>query len=87
MACSWTDGVAEVGTGDAVAVQFGPVPIEGRLLVGTDGLFRYAPPARIAAVANAPSVETGVSELIELVRLGNGRLQDDVAVALLHVAG
>ncbi len=76
-----------LGSGDAVPVEFGPTPFAGRLLVGTDGLFKYARAERIAAVASAEPVERAVGALVDLVRLSNGSLQDDVAVALLHVAG
>lgn len=76
-----------LGSGDAVPVEFGPSPFAGRLLVGTDGLFKYAPAERIASVAGSEPVDRAVGDLVDLARLSNGSLQDDVAVALLHVAG
>lgn len=76
-----------LASGEAVPVELGPTPFAGRLLVGTDGLFKYARAERIAAVASAEPVARAVEDLVDLARLSNGSLQDDVAVALLEADG
>lgn len=76
-----------LGSGAARPVAFGPVSLRGRLLVGTDGLFKYAPRARITSTTVEGTVETAVNALIDAVRLKNGTLQDDVAVVVCEEAG
>lgn len=71
-----------LGSGVSEPVAFGSVPLHGRLLVASDGLFKYAPRALLASVASEGSVQTAVEALVDLVRLKNGRLQDDVGVVL-----
>lgn len=52
------------------------------LLVASDGLLRYAPRSAIARVANGPDLTTAARALVDLVRLPNRSLQDDVSVVL-----
>ncbi|WP_437286633.1 hypothetical protein [Sorangium sp. So ce406] len=59
----------------------GPVQ-EGRLLVATDGLLKYASRATISALARTGDVQTAVEALMQAVTLPSGNLQDDVAVVL-----
>jgi hypothetical protein len=47
-----------LGSGQASPVAFGPLALRGRLLVATDGLFKYAPRQRLAALAAAGALET-----------------------------
>jgi serine/threonine protein phosphatase PrpC len=75
-----------LGSGCAV-----PVPIRHRhaggvLVVGSDGLFRYAAADQIREVALSGTPEEACRALIDLVRLPNGTLQDDVAVVVCHVS-
>ena len=51
----------------------------GRLVLATDGLFKYLRAANIRTCA-----ARGVDALIDSVRLKSGALQDDVAVILLQ---
>lgn len=51
----------------------------GRLVLATDGLFKYIRAADIRTCA-----ARGVDALIDSVRLRSGALQDDVAVILLQ---
>jgi hypothetical protein len=51
----------------------------GRLVLATDGLFKYIRAADIHTCA-----ARGVDALIDSVRLKSGALQDDVAVILLQ---
>jgi hypothetical protein len=71
-----------LGTGLAEPVAFGPTPMLGRLVVGTDGLFKYAPRARLTAVALAGTPEVAAAALVDAVRMKGGRLQDDVGVVV-----
>ena len=71
-----------MGSGSARPVPFGPVVERGRLLVASDGIFKYARREQLATCALTGAVEDAVTALIDAVRLRNGRLQDDVAVIL-----
>jgi serine/threonine protein phosphatase PrpC len=57
---------------------------EGRtLLVASDGLLRYAPIARIARViTECETLRGAAKQLVDLVRLPDGSLQDDVSIVL-----
>ena len=57
----------------------------GTLLVASDGLWRYAKQSDIARIVQSSDLEPGAQALIDLVRLPNGELQDDVAVVLCRV--
>lgn len=80
-----TDGQVRkplVGDG-CVPVGVRPARLErGTLLVASDGLFRYAKRADIVRIANGSDLGTAARALVDLVRLPNGTLQDDVAVVL-----
>jgi serine/threonine protein phosphatase PrpC len=54
----------------------------GTLLVASDGLFNYAKPSDIVRLASGADLTVAARALVELVRLPNGALQDDVAVVL-----
>lgn len=55
------------------------------LLLGTDGLFKYAAADRICeTVIESLTSEECCASLARLPRLPNGRLQDDVGVALIR---
>jgi len=74
-----------LGSGEAVPVAFSHPSSEGTLVVGSDGLFKYAGPDRICEIARGPNLDAAADKLIDLVRLRNGKLQDDVAVVLCRV--
>ena len=76
-----------LGTGQAEPVAFGPVRMLGRLVVGTDGLFKYAPRAKLTNVALEGTPDVAAAALVEAVRLKSGRLQDDVAVVVCDGTG
>jgi serine/threonine protein phosphatase PrpC len=54
----------------------------GTLVVASDGLLRYAKQHDIARIARGPDLAAAARALVELVRLPNGSLQDDVAIVL-----
>jgi serine/threonine protein phosphatase PrpC len=54
----------------------------GTLVVASDGLFRYAKREDIVRLSRGPDLRAAVRALVDLVRLSNGDLQDDVAIVL-----
>lgn len=53
---------------------------EYRLLVASDGLFRYASYADIKARVRLPNIDDAADALLESVRLPSGRFRDDVSI-------
>jgi serine/threonine protein phosphatase PrpC len=73
-----------LGSDEAMPMGFGPIDLSGRLLIATDGLFKYATESDIAQRATALSANDAVDKLIAGVRLISGALPDDVAVILIE---
>ena len=73
-----------LGSDEALPMGFGPIELSGRLLIATDGLFKYATESDIAQRATALSVNDAVDKLIAGLRLRSGALQDDVAIILVE---
>lgn len=71
-----------VGSGEAVPVPFTRDGAVGTLLAATDGLHKYAPLDAIARTALGDDLAATAEQLVNLVRLPNGTLQDDVTVVL-----
>ncbi len=71
-----------VGTGNARPVSFRRIHSGGSLIVSTDGLFKCAPAWKVCEIAVGNSPEEACRMLFNLVRLPDGRLRDDLAVAL-----
>ena len=71
-----------LGSGEAVAVPFGAAPLDGTLVVGSDGLFKYTSAAKSAEAARSPEVDGIPERLVDLVRLRSGSVPDDVAVVV-----
>lgn len=74
-----------VGAG-CVPVAFGGALGGRTLVVGSDGLFKYARAADIARIARGPELAAAAKELVQAVRLPNGELQDDVSIVLVRAA-
>jgi PPM family protein phosphatase len=72
-----------LGSGEALPVQFEAERRGGRVLLASDGLFKYATAEQICALATQGSVVDAADALANCVRLPSGALQDDVAVVLL----
>ena len=70
---------SRLGSGRAEPVAFTRATLDGTLVVGTDGLFKYA---SIDAIARAARETGSANAMIDLVRLRSGALPDDVAVVL-----
>jgi serine/threonine protein phosphatase PrpC len=69
-----------LGSGDAVPVGFGPLACVGRVLIGSDGLFKYVPYDRIRELVSSLPVVEAPAALVDAARLRSGALQDDIAV-------
>jgi serine/threonine protein phosphatase PrpC len=69
-----------LGTGAAMPVGFGAVPFAGRLLLGSDGLFKYVRHDHICDLVRSLAPMEAAAALIEAARLPSGGLQDDIAV-------
>jgi hypothetical protein len=71
-----------LGSGTSNPVGFGPFPVGERLLLGSDGLFRYVNAERIGELALLSPVEHAARELVRAARLPSGKLQDDITVVI-----
>ena len=76
-----------LGSGSARPIPFGPTPFRGRLIVASDGLFKYVKRERIRELALSGHVDEAVSALVQDARLPSGGLHDDLAVILCEQAG
>jgi PPM family protein phosphatase len=76
-----------LGADEVMPMGFGPVDLSGRLLIATDGLFKYAMESEIVRRAMTVPVEEAVARLIAGVRLRSGALQDDVGIILIECGG
>jgi PPM family protein phosphatase len=74
---------ARLGSGRAAPVSFRRDGLDGTLVVGTDGLFKYATPSGIGEAVRDRSPEEAAERLVEVVRLPSGAFQDDVAVVVV----
>jgi serine/threonine protein phosphatase PrpC len=72
-----------LGTGEALPVEFEVDRLGNHVLLGSDGLFKYAPVDRICALATQGTVAEAANALANCVRLPSGALQDDVAVVIV----
>lgn len=70
-----------VGQG-AWGTVFGPVPLQGCLLIASDGLTKYVPMQTIRTILGSGSLEDRSVALIQAARLRSGALADDVAIIL-----
>lgn len=75
-----------LGSGEAKVVSFERTTWQGTLLLASDGLINYAPAPRICEIARQGDLEQAARDLVKLVRLKSGELQDDVSVILCRRA-
>ena len=73
-----------LGSDEALPMGFGPIELSGRLLIATDGLFKYATESDIAQRAMGVPLNEAIEQLIAGVRLRSGALQDDIGIILLE---
>ena len=69
-----------LGSGRAEPVPFGPFDFRGRVLVGSDGLFKYVDVNRVRDIAANLPVGSVADALVAAARLPSGGLQDDIAI-------
>jgi serine/threonine protein phosphatase PrpC len=69
-----------LGSGQAKAAPFGPFDFRGRVLLGSDGLFKYVHLDRIREIAANLPAESVADTLVAAARLPSGGLQDDIAI-------
>jgi serine/threonine protein phosphatase PrpC len=70
-----------IGTRCASPVSFSHKLSNGeKLLIATDGLFKYTSPEKIENVCQVDAPETVASRLIELIRYPSGALPDDITI-------
>ena len=72
-----------LGSGEALPVIFEAEFGGCRLVLGSDGLFKYATAERICSLAMWGSVAEAADALANCVRLPSGEFQDDVAVLIV----
>jgi len=72
-----------IGSGRATPIPFHHGHLDGVLVVGTDGLFKYASPGRIAATVRDGEISRAAERLIALVQLPSGGFQDDVGLVVV----
>lgn len=75
-----------LGQGRATVLAFGPVPMQGVLMLATNGLLKYAPAHEILRHATELNVSVAAAKLTDVVRTAAGTLQDDVAVIVCRRA-
>lgn len=69
-----------LGSGIAEPTAYGPIPLNGILLLATDGLMKYSPLSKIRDIVLNNHLESVANQLIESVRYPSGNLPDDVTV-------
>ncbi|MBU6954506.1 protein phosphatase 2C domain-containing protein [Hahella sp. HN01] len=72
-----------LGCGEAVPIGFGPMILQGVLVVGSDGFFNYASLAQIKQLANFASNATA-SQFADLARNKSGALADDLSIIVIR---
>jgi PPM family protein phosphatase len=69
-----------LGSGRARPIAFGPHDSGGRVVIGSDGLFKYVSFDRIRSISCTSPLAAVPDDLIAAARLPSGGLQDDIAV-------
>jgi PPM family protein phosphatase len=75
-----------VGSGRANPVGFSLGPLQGTLLVASDGLLKYTSAGRIAEAARSSDLNEVLRKLVGLVRFPSGMLPDDLSILLARNA-
>ena len=74
-----------LGSGRSAPTVFAIPRTTGLLLLASDGLFKYTSEQMILSTIRQGASETVLHQCVDLVRLRSGRLQDDIAIALMEV--
>jgi len=73
-----------LGSNAAVVTTFAAGALDGTLVLGTDGLFKYARRDAIAQAARTDDLEAAPAKLVDEARTRSGGLHDDVAVVVVR---
>jgi serine/threonine protein phosphatase PrpC len=77
---------SRLGSGRASPVSFFRPRLEGTLVVGSDGLFRYAKMESVAEAVRGRAPAKAAEELRGLVVLPSGQYQDDLGLVVVREA-
>jgi len=73
-----------LGSGEAHAVSFTHPPLQGVLLIGTDGFFDYAKRDNITKMIARTEFYSIPQKCVDMVRLPSGDLWDDIGVVAVR---
>ncbi|TGO02754.1 hypothetical protein PN36_19605 [Candidatus Thiomargarita nelsonii] len=68
-----------LGSGAAIPIAYGPITFDGTLILGSDGLFKYAD---FSQIIESYQPKESILRLFELVRLPSGRFIDDISIII-----
>lgn len=74
-----------LGSAEAIPVAFGMAGARGTLVLGSDGLFKYAARDRIAEMVRTGDPAHVAQRLVDLARLPGGALQDDTTAVVCRI--
>ncbi len=75
-----------LGSGSSVPKSLGVFKVQaGKLILGSDGLFKYARITDIASIVRNYSPKECIPRLLNLVRLPSGMYSDDVAAIVCDI--
>jgi len=74
-----------LGSGAAIPIPFGPINIDGTLILGSDGLFKYTSLSKISQIIQYYQPKDSALCLFDLVRLPNDSFMDDVSVIVVKL--
>lgn len=72
-----------LGSGSAIPIPFGPIAIDGTLILGSDGLFKYTSLSKISQITQFYQPKKSILRLFDLVKLPNDSFMDDVSVIVI----
>jgi serine/threonine protein phosphatase PrpC len=75
-----------LGSGTAIPILFGPITVDGTLILGSDGLFKYTSLSKISQIIQYYQPKESVLRLFDLVRLPNDSFMDDVSVIVVKLS-
>jgi serine/threonine protein phosphatase PrpC len=73
-----------LGSNQVTLATFERTALGGVLVIGSDGLFKFAAAEVIARIVRANAIGVAAEHLVDLVRLRSGKVADDVAVVLVR---
>jgi len=73
-----------LGSGAAIPIPFGPITVDGTIILGSDGLFKYTSLSKISQIIQYNHPKESVLRLFDLVKLPNGIFMDDVSVVVVN---